>query len=131
MRSLRPWLQLVRLPAVFTAMADVFLGFLLTHSGIVELGPSGTIAFLLLLTASSGLYLAGMVFNDVFDWKTDLKERPERPIPSGRIALRSAVVFGGFLVLMGIGAAQASGWPSLSVALLLTLAIFAYDAYLK
>ena len=40
----RAWLQLFRLPNVFTAMADIFLGFLLVHE---TLEPWWT--FLLLL----------------------------------------------------------------------------------
>jgi hypothetical protein len=35
------WLQLLRLPNVFTAMADVTMGFLLTHAAIVPLGAYG------------------------------------------------------------------------------------------
>ena len=32
------------------------------------------------------LYAAGMVLNDAFDAELDARERPERPIPSGRIS---------------------------------------------
>ena len=55
-------MQLVRFPAVFTAMADILLGFLLTHS---RLEPWHE--FALLLAASSLLYLSGMVLNDYFE----------------------------------------------------------------
>lgn len=76
----RAYLQLMRFPAVFTALADICLGFLLTHS---TLAPAAD--FALLAIGSSGLYLAGMVFNDFFDRHLDARERPGRPIPSGRI----------------------------------------------
>ncbi len=78
---LRAYVELLRLPAVFTAMADVALGFLFTHP---TLEPWRI--FVALWLASSSLYLAGMVLNDVFDAQLDARERPERPIPSGRIA---------------------------------------------
>ena len=39
------WLRLVRLPTVFTAMADIFLGFLLVSGGAFE--PVGSFALLL------------------------------------------------------------------------------------
>jgi 4-hydroxybenzoate polyprenyltransferase len=72
----RAYLQLVRLPNVFTAMADILLGFLLTHR---RLDPWPQ--FALLLVASCLLYLAGMVLNDYFDREQDARERPFRPIP--------------------------------------------------
>ena len=83
------YLQLIRLPTVFTAMADIVLGYVLTHRVIV--GPEGwddPAKFFGLLASSCCLYLAGMVFNDVFDRKQDAEERPSRPIPSRRWARR-------------------------------------------
>ena len=77
------WLQLVRLPNVFTAAADVAMGYLVTHD---TLRPATH--FALLAAASCLLYLSGMVLNDVFDADADARERPERPIPSGRVAQR-------------------------------------------
>jgi 4-hydroxybenzoate polyprenyltransferase len=126
MDRLRAYLQLCRFPAVFTAMADIVLGFLLVHTRLAPVGE-----FVLLLIASSCLYLAGMVFNDVFDRAQDAAERPQRPIPSGRIPLRTAVTLGGVLVICGIGAATLASAKSLLVALLLTACIFAYDGLLK
>jgi 4-hydroxybenzoate polyprenyltransferase len=126
MSRLRDYLQLCRFPAVFTAMADIFLGFLLVH---VDLQP--TAEFGALLAASSCLYLAGMVFNDVFDRHVDAVERPKRPIPSGRIPLKRAVSFGTTLIIAGLAAAAFAGTRSLFVAVLLVACIFAYDALLK
>lgn len=131
----RSWAQLLRLPALFTALADIFLGYLLTHAAIGD-APR---ALLLLLAASACLYLAGMVFNDVFDRHIDAVERPQRPIPSGRIPLRQAVAAGGGLILAGLASAAAlrwleptlCGWNPLLVAGLLVGAIFLYDGLLK
>jgi 4-hydroxybenzoate polyprenyltransferase len=120
------YLQLIRLPTVFTAMADIFLGYLLTHGGF-EPWPK----FAGLLAASSGLYLAGMVFNDVFDVKQDAIERSNRPIPSGRVSLAAAAVLGGVLLLVGIVAASRVGPRCATLAVCLALAILAYDAVLK
>ena len=119
-------MQLVRFPAVFTAMADICLGFLLVRRTF-----DPTSAFVLLLISSSCLYLAGMIFNDVFDREVDARERPQRPIPSGRVSVGSAVRLGILLVFAGIGAAGFAGTQSLLVALLLTIGIFAYDGFLK
>ncbi len=133
MQKFRATLQLVRLPAVFTAMADIFLGFLLTHN---KLEPAAV--FGLLLVASSCLYLSGMVFNDVFDRRIDAVERPDRPIPSGRVSLPSAIGLGVLLMLAGIAAAAAAEivsdsvqTSSLVIAGGLALCILAYDGFLK
>lgn len=107
-------------------MADIFLGFLLTHRSL-EPVPE----FVWLLVSSSCLYLSGMVFNDVFDRGVDALERPERPLPSGRVALPSAVSLGLALMGGGIAAAAMVGRQSLMIALLLAGCIFAYDAVLK
>lgn len=141
MPKLLPYLQLCRLPTVFTAMADIFLGYLLVHDGIVT-GDGCVGEFLALLAASSCLYLGGMVWNDVFDREVDAVERPQRPIPSGRVPLRHAVTLGAALLTVGIGCSLV---PSLidagggafskpapvAVALLLAACVLAYDARLK
>jgi len=123
---LEPWLRLVRLPAVFTAMADVFAGFLLTHSSFAPIAD-----FVWLLVASSCLYLCGMAFNDVFDRRVDIEQRPHRPIPSGQVSLRGAVILGIVLAVAGNAATLMVGGHSTQFALFLTIAIFAYDALLK
>ena len=126
MGKLRPYLQLVRLPAVFTAVADIALGFLISHGA-----PEPALNFALLIAASSCLYLAGMAFNDIFDRQIDARERPGRPIPSGRVSLRAAAIFGAVLSVVGLLTAALVGLQSLIVAGLLTACIFAYDAALK
>jgi 4-hydroxybenzoate polyprenyltransferase len=90
-------LQLMRLPNAFTAVADVMMGFLLTREGVQ---PAGI--FVLLVAASCQLYLAGMVLNDVFDIDVDRRERPDRPIPSGRVNLRFAQTLGWSLLFGGV-----------------------------
>jgi 4-hydroxybenzoate polyprenyltransferase len=127
----RAYVELLRLPAVFTAMADVAMGFLFTHP---TLEPWRI--FLALWLASSSLYLAGMVLNDVFDSQLDARERPNRPIPSGRIARASAARLGGGLLVFGVVAGWvASGLSGRvepgAIATALAAMILLYDAALK
>lgn len=124
--AVRSWLQLMRLPAVFTALADICAGFAVKTSGFEPVGE-----FAALLVASAGLYLSGMVFNDVFDRKRDAVERPGRPIPSGRVGLVPAVVLGVALMLLGIGAAATVSRQALWIALGLAACVLAYDGLLK
>ncbi|MBC7815882.1 MAG: UbiA family prenyltransferase [Planctomycetaceae bacterium] len=126
------YLRLLRLPTVFTALADVFLGFLLTHPTLIsDDGPNPLPKFLLLCAASAGLYLSGMVFNDYFDRLIDAQERPDRPIPSGVISPVSAFRLGMGLMLVGGISAACVGMPSLLVAGLLCALIVGYDGGLK
>lgn len=128
MPKLLAYLQLMRFPAVFTALADILLGYLLNlrHELMpfpAELGW--------LLASSAGLYLAGMVLNDLFDRHVDAQERPERPIPSGRVSVRAAGVLGAVLMACGIGAAAAVGTASLQVAAGLAVLVLVYNSVLK
>jgi len=131
------WLRLMRLPTVFTALTNVLCGFIVSSS---ERSLPDILAlrhFWLLLLSSAGLYLGGMVLNDVFDAELDARERPERPIPSGRISKQSAAIFGSLLMLTGVAAAGLSGIfadtepVGVCIALILTAAVVLYDAVLK
>jgi 4-hydroxybenzoate polyprenyltransferase len=64
--------------------------------------PIGIWTVGLLIAASAALYLAGMVLNDVFDIQLDEEEQPYRPLPSGRISLRTARRLGWNLLSMGV-----------------------------
>ena len=61
-RRLLPYLQLVRLPNVFTAAADSLAGWLLARGTFAEPGR-----WLPLLGASMSIYAAGIALNDYFD----------------------------------------------------------------
>jgi len=137
------YLQLLRLPTVFTAMADILLGFVLTHRylygpllpGAGQLEPQvgwhEPRQFVGLLVSSCCLYLSGMVFNDLFDRKQDAAERPGRPIPSGRVSIKAAICLGATLMLIGFASAAMISWVSLEVSLLLGVLILGYDGILK
>jgi 4-hydroxybenzoate polyprenyltransferase len=130
------WWQLLRVGNLPTALSNVLVGFLLVQSkwlpfDLTCLGP-----LLGLALASALFYESGMVLNDLFDVDQDSRERPERPIPSGRITRRQAAWVGGLLLAgglaaaSGVGAAHASARPMI-VATLLGVSIVAYDFLLK
>ncbi len=121
--------QLLRIPNVFTALTDVSIG--------LAAGAPLT-AWPWLALASTSLYCSGMVGNDYFDRQLDARERPERPIPSGRISARTAQRLMMALVFLGLIAAAVAGWARdacklqpLAIAALLSGLILAYNARLK
>src|SRR5437868_3959380 len=129
---LLPLARLLRLPNVFTAFADIGLGLCATAA----LSPSAvddSFAWkaALLLAASGMLYTAGMVWNDYFDLAEDKRDRPFRPLASGRISVRTAVVIGTVLLAGGWACAAATGRTAALVGLGLVAAVLAYDARVK
>lgn len=130
------YLRLLRISNVFTALADVTMGFLFAQAALKPLG-----GYLSLAAASALLYTAGMVLNDVWDVDQDRRERPERPIPSGAIPLSQARRVGVGLLLSGVVFGWAAGfvagaevvmpWRGGVVATLLAALVVAYDAALK
>ncbi|MFM7245824.1 MAG: UbiA family prenyltransferase [Planctomycetaceae bacterium] len=128
------WARLVRLPNLATAAADSLAGFLVVSRLTALDWPPAACGLAVL--ASLAFYAAGMVLNDVCDVELDRVERPERPLPSGAIAVRLAALVGSLLMAGGAaaacGAAVAAGspWPAL-VGAALTLAIWLYDRHAK
>lgn len=132
--------QLVRLPNVFTAFADIALAACV---GVAVTTGGTDFAFwlraFLLALASGCLYTAGMVWNDYFDFAEDSESRPFRPLPSGRVTRRTAVVLGVGLMLVGLVLAGLAGLPGraawtgdpLVYALALAVLVLLYDGWLK
>ncbi len=132
--------QLLRLPNVFTAFADIALAGCVGLS-LISGWPSSDywLRIVLLALASGSLYLAGMVWNDYFDLAEDAQSRAFRPLPSGRITVRTAIVLGVLLVIAGLTFAILAGLPGqaewnaepLVYAIGLAGLVFLYDGWLK
>lgn len=129
---IKGYLQLTRPANLPTAAADILAGiaisgFFLTASHEQALGWPKFIEVVILVCSTVLLYAAGVVLNDVFDYRLDKKERPERPIPSGLVSLKLAAIFGGSLMVLGILAAFWVGLTSGVVSLTLGFFILLYD----
>ena len=131
MPDVKALLQLGRVPNVFTAVSNVTAAYLLTHADLFDVA-----AVSLLIAATVCLYTAGMVLNDVFDAEVDARERPARPIPSGRVSLGAAKKIGWTLLGGGLAATfvlaglRLTPTPAI-VGTALAACIVAYDAFLK
>jgi 4-hydroxybenzoate polyprenyltransferase len=126
MRNAKAFLELIRIPGVFTAHADIVAGAFIAGAGVRQLPD-----LIALLIASSCFFSAGMALNDYFDRDIDKLERPSRPIPSGRIAEGAALFLGAALLAAGIILCYFVNSISFTIALLLALAIVSYDGGLK
>ncbi|MFE5814367.1 SCO3242 family prenyltransferase [Streptomyces sp. NPDC056479] len=116
---------LVRAPAALSVPGDVIAGAAAAGRplGARTLGVIGS---------SVCLYWAGMALNDYADAAVDSVERPERPVPSGRVPRRTALAVAGGLTAAGLGlAAVAGGRRSVFTALPLAGLVWAYDLKLK
>lgn len=118
--------DLVRLPSVLSVPGDVLLGTTTSARGEHPLRIAG------LTAASSCLYMAGMALNDYADRDVDAKERPKRPIPSGRLSAQFALRLASGLSAASLGLAYtAGGRRALEVALPLAATVWAYDLAFK
>src|SRR5690242_16242789 len=84
-----------------------------------------------LIVATVTLYAGGVVLNDFFDRDIDAVERPERPIPSGRVSARGAGVLGAMLLVIGVLSASQATVVTGTVAAAIALCVFLYDARAK
>jgi 4-hydroxybenzoate polyprenyltransferase len=88
-------------------------------------------SFLVLCIGATLLYTGGMFLNDAFDVEFDRKYRPERPIISGQIALRSVWIIAAALLLLGWLATAWLGKAALLCGSMLLATIVIYDAVHK
>ncbi|NQD41907.1 SCO3242 family prenyltransferase [Glutamicibacter halophytocola] len=119
------YLELLRAPAVLTVIGDTLAG-----GAAANRSPFGRRIALPL--ASACLYAAGMALNDYADRDIDAVERPERPIPSGRVAPGAALVTAAGLTAAGLGlSAFGGGRSAVALGLPLAASIWAYDLVAK
>jgi UbiA prenyltransferase family len=121
----RDWLQLARISNTPTVVSNSVAGAAL----VVASPDGGTVAVVALAMAL--FYTAGMVLNDVMDIEIDRRERPERPLPSGRIAAGAALFAAIGLFAVGEILLGALHWEPALVGLALIGLIVLYDAWHK
>ncbi len=115
------WLRLLRAPNLFTAPGDPVAGFLLAG------GAANDVSLLLAALSSLFAYMFGIVANDIADFEEDAKERPDRPLPSGKVNPVHAKMAAGYLALSSAALAACAGIACLTTCLALLAAIALYD----
>ncbi|WKZ15123.1 MAG: UbiA family prenyltransferase [Candidatus Jettenia caeni] len=94
---LHSWLELVRLPNLFTVPGDILVGAFLAGIAKNEL----SVIFPVIIISLS-LYISGLILNDYADYEIDKEERPLRPMPSGRICPKTALAVSSILIGMAL-----------------------------
>jgi len=127
--SIKNYLVLVRLPNLFTLPSNILVGMAIVSSLAFTL--TSFTQFLLLVTISVLLYCVGIVLNDLYDFDIDKKERPNRPLPSGKISRRSAIVLVTIFSTLALILSLQVSFSTLVISTILFSVIFGYDKYLK
>ncbi|NQT94775.1 MAG: UbiA family prenyltransferase [Lentisphaerae bacterium] len=120
----RAWFELLRIPNLPTVPGDPLAGYALAlaaNGARAAVGPGRAIAAALLF------YAAGLLWNDVADRKIDAVERPERPLPGGRVSSRAAALVGAVWAVMGLALAWWAGVACGLTAVCLLVLVLLYD----
>ena len=141
---LRAWAELLRAPLLLSPAADVLAGWSVAaghawtvQQALADTGPetlvqiqrAGVPALLLAATTATCLLAAGMAQNAFVDRRDDAARKPDRPIPSGRIAPRAAFVAWVGLSVAGLLAGVAADLWKAALAIIIGTA--AYHLVLK
>jgi hypothetical protein len=121
----RAWLELARVSNAPTVVSNTVAGAVLASAA----APAGTVAVVAVAIAS--FYTAGMILNDVLDLELDRRERPERPLPSGKVSRRAAIAAVVGLLAVGEALLALEGAEPALAGLGLIGLIVLYDAWHK
>jgi 4-hydroxybenzoate polyprenyltransferase len=80
---------------------------------------------------SLAAYCAGLVINDLADYKEDLRDRPSRPLPSGAVSRRTALILAIVFIAIAIGTAACVSLPVFITTLCLLALILLYNLLAK
>ena len=126
MNQLLAYIELSRPINGMIAFLSVFLGALLASGGISPLSNVLIIAIAALLLLS-----AGNAINDYCDIEIDRVNKPDRPIPSGRIRATQARSFAFVLMVIGVCLGIWVGWAAAFISLCVALLLMLYAWRLK
>lgn len=104
---LRAWLELLRISNAPTVVSNALSGCALAAQAEA---PYPWRSFALAAPALVLIYFAGMATNDLVDAAADRRERPGRPIPSGRITRGAAASFAILATIAALALLTAADW---------------------
>ncbi len=120
---MNPYIEILRPGNAVMAVIAIFLMAIISGKFTLEVLMAAIVVFIV-----TG---AGNSINDYFDHKIDAINKPERPIPSGRISLKNALIYSSSLFIIGIIIAFAINLLLGIIALLSSLLMIYYARDLK
>jgi 4-hydroxybenzoate polyprenyltransferase len=129
LRPIKPWLELIRFPNLFSVPGDPLAGMAFAAPLGAVWAPMPVVSAIAIALL---LYMAGLILNDLMDYEEDLADRPERPLPSGKVPVPVAWALFAGTTAGAIGLAAATGRKSpVFMTVLLLLCICLYNLGLK
>lgn len=120
------YIEIIRpLNCIMSALA-VYIATIIAGAGFYPSNPAiyGMAAVFLICGA-------GMIINDYFDIEVDRINRPDRPLPSGRIKKNNALIYSAILFAMGIILAYLINKYCFYTAIFVSLLLIIYNPILK
>ncbi len=129
MKKVLAYVELARPLNGIIAFISAWLGGLFASQGITE----NLLDTRLLLVSIAALLLlsAGNAINDYCDYNIDRINRPQRPLPSGRIQRQHALIFAIVLIAIGIYLGTRINRNATGIAILVSAALVSYAFWLK
>lgn len=124
--SLKGWISLFRPPNLFSVPGDPLIGVFLA-SLTLNVIPHWNAVYAV-MGAALAFYASGLLANDFFDRAIDAIERPNRPIPSGAVNPLAVKWVAILLSLAGVLLTLPAGRTATLIGVLLTSAIWFYNA---
>ena len=114
-------------------MGNVLITFLSVIAAIIICSGITFINEVVLLAALSASLTAGAgnVINDIWDYETDSVNKPDRPLPSGKVSKKAALNLYFSLILISLVSAEVLGWVVLGIVILAHLLLLIYSIGLK
>ena len=129
MKTLLAYFELARPLNGIIAFISAWLGGMFASQD--RMGDLMNIRLLLVSVSAFVLLSAGNAINDYCDYEIDRINRPRRPLPSGRIRRRDALIFATLLVVLGIWLGALINRNATGIAILVFIALASYAFWLK
>ncbi|AWR97595.1 MFS transporter [Acidianus sulfidivorans JP7] len=120
------YLKLVRIHNVVGAALGDFTGYVVASGWKFDLKP-----FILSLLIVALIAAGGYAINDVYDINIDKINKPDRPLPSGKISLRNAIILSYATTIIGVFLSIFLGYIQFLIALITAVLLFYYAKTLK
>ncbi len=120
------YLSIIRPANCFMAVLAVYIGSLVAGMPVF---PAEAVIYAM---ASAFLVCgAGMTINDYFDVEIDRINKPDRPIPAGKITKRTALIYSALLFSAGIAVSYLINLPAFAAAVLASVLLIVYAWKMK